>query len=76
MSVSTAIESNMQCRRVPGMFLSVLHKDHDIITRGFGYSDLRTKTNVTEKTLFGIGSVTKMFTATLIGILLSRDEVR
>jgi len=66
----------MTCRNVPGMFVSVMHKEEEIITQGFGLSDISSRTPVNEKTLFGIGTVTNMFTATLIGILLSRNEER
>jgi len=66
----------MKCRHVPGMSISVLHKDKEIITKGFGYSDVSSNTTVSENTTFVLGSISKMFTATLIGILLGRNPKR
>ena len=40
-------------------------------SRGFGMEDFSTNKMVDSDSRFGIGSVTKAFTATLLGMLLS-----
>lgn len=43
-------------------------------SRGFGTADFTNDVNVDNSTLFGIGSVTKSFTMTLLGILLTEKK--
>src|SRR5579872_4672778 len=52
-----------------GFAVAVVAKDSVIYARGFGYRDYEHKTPVTPHTLFAIGSCTKAFTASLIGML-------
>ncbi|HEV2354526.1 MAG TPA: serine hydrolase [Puia sp.] len=52
-----------------GFAVAVVDKDSVIYARGFGYRDYEHKTPVTPHTLFAIGSCTKAFTASLIGML-------
>ena len=40
---------------------------------GFGTADFSSQSNVDTNTLFNIGSVTKSFTATLLGMLLKEN---
>lgn len=52
-----------------GAAVAVVEKDKVIYLKGFGYKDYENKQPVTPNTLFAIGSCTKAFTATLLGIL-------
>ncbi|MBD0332551.1 MAG: serine hydrolase [Chitinophagaceae bacterium] len=52
-----------------GFAVAVVDKNKIIYSKGFGYRDLEKKLPVTSNTLFAIGSCTKAFTASLIGIL-------
>jgi len=61
-------------QHVPGMSLAVVRGDELVFARGFGFADLEKQREVTPQTIFSIGSTTKGFTATLIGILA--DEGR
>src|SRR6476646_10235110 len=53
-----------------GVSIAVVEKGKVIYTGGFGYRDISRKLPVTENTQFAIGSCTKAFTASLIGMLV------
>ena len=55
--------------KVAGFAVAVVDKNKIIYSKGFGYSDYEKKIPVTPNTLFAIGSCTKAFTASLIGML-------
>jgi CubicO group peptidase (beta-lactamase class C family) len=55
---------------VPGAALVVVHEDEVVFARGFGVADLARGTPVTADTRFFIGSTTKAFTSTLLGMLV------
>lgn len=55
-----------------GFAVAVVEKNKIIYAKGFGYRDLEKKLPADANTLFAIGSCSKAFTATLIG-LLQRD---
>lgn len=52
-----------------GFAVAVVNRNKVIYSKGFGYRNLDKKTPVTPNTLFAIGSCTKAFTASLIGML-------
>lgn len=53
----------------PGVTIAVVEKNQVIYTGGFGYRDYEKKLPVTENSLFAIGSCTKAFTASILGML-------
>ena len=61
--------------KVPGGAISIVKNGKVIFSKGYGYSNLETKSPVIpEKTIFRIGSVTKVFTA--VAILQLADQGR
>ncbi|MEO8117126.1 MAG: serine hydrolase, partial [Bacteroidota bacterium] len=52
-----------------GFAVAVVEKNKIVYAKGFGYRDADKKLPVDANTLFAIGSCTKAFTATLIGML-------
>ncbi len=64
----------MEGYNIPGLSLAVVKDGKTIITKGFGVTDLQTKTKVTEHTQFGIGSITKSFTSTLFASILQHRK--
>jgi len=52
-----------------GVAIAVVKGDKTIYAKGFGYRDVEQKLPVDANTIFGIGSVSKSFTAALLGIL-------
>ncbi len=58
-----------------GLTIAVVEKGKVIYTGGFGYRDLDKKLPVTENTQFAIGSCTKAFTASMLGMLQKDGKV-
>src|SRR6185436_2070347 len=61
---------------VPGAILAIVRGEEVIFARGFGVADIEKKTPVTPNTPFFIGSATKGFTATLVGMLVDEGRMR
>lgn len=61
--------------KVPGLGIAVIKKGEVIIKRGYGFSDLESKKRVDTKTGFNIGSISKMFTAWGIMILVEDGKI-
>ncbi len=66
--LETEIDSLMKAYNLVGLSVAIVENDQMIYSKGFGYRDLKNKFPVTANTLFSIGSVTKQFTSSLIGI--------
>jgi CubicO group peptidase (beta-lactamase class C family) len=61
--------------KVPGMSAAIV-KDHKVLwTNGFGYADLENKIKATENTPYRLGSVTKIFTATILMRLVEAGKL-
>ena len=61
--------------KVPGAAISIVKDGRVVFARGFGYRDLAGKLPVTPHTVFGIGSCSKAFTATTLGILVDEGKL-
>ena len=61
---------------VPGAVLAIVRGEEVIFARGFGVADIEKKTPVTPDTPFFIGSSTKAFTATLVGMLVDEGRMQ
>lgn len=61
--------------KAPGFAVAVVEKNKIIYSKGFGYRDVEKKLPVTPNTLFAIGSVTKSFTSSLLGLLQKEGKV-
>jgi len=59
----------------PGVTIAVVEKNKVVYTGGFGYRDYEKKLPVTENTLFAIGSCTKAFTTTMLGMLAKEGKL-
>ncbi|MBL4659416.1 MAG: serine hydrolase [Alcanivoracaceae bacterium] len=74
--LSTQLDEKRQEFHIPGMALAIVKDNKVIFSKGFGVSDLGKQTPVTSQTLFAIGSTTKAFTATLIGMLVDEGKIQ
>lgn len=61
--------------QAPGVSIAVVEKDKVVYTGGFGFRDVEKKLPVTANTLFAIGSCTKAFTASMLGMLVKEGSV-
>ncbi len=51
---------------VPGFSIALVHDQDVVWTNGYGFADLESRRPATPSTLYRIGSVTKLFTATAV----------
>ena len=73
--LATEIEQSRVDLHAPGVALVVVRGDDVVFARGFGFADIENRTPVTPETPFFIGSTTKAFTATLVGMLVDEGLV-
>ena len=73
--LDTAFARIMKDWKAPGFAVAVVERNKVIYAKGFGYKDWQKKSPVTEHTQFAIGSVTKSFTASLVGLLVKDGKV-
>lgn len=57
------------------MAIAIVKNDEVILARGFGVTDIDTETPATPETVFAIGSCTKAFTSTLVGMLVDEGKM-
>lgn len=69
------LEKVRQDWKAAGFAVAVVEKDRIVYSKGFGYRNWEQKLPVTTNTLFAIGSVTKSFTSSLIGLLQKEGKV-
>jgi CubicO group peptidase (beta-lactamase class C family) len=69
------IEAARISMHVPGLALVIVRDDAVIYAKGFGLADVEKKLPVTPETIFAIGSSTKAFTATLVGMLMDEGKL-
>ncbi|WP_196992300.1 serine hydrolase [Panacibacter microcysteis] len=67
--LDTAFTRVLKDWNAAGFAVAVVEKNKVVYAKGFGYSNVATKTPVTANTSFAIGSCTKAFTASVIGLL-------
>jgi CubicO group peptidase (beta-lactamase class C family) len=70
------VAKTMADGKVPGLALAIVRNDSVIYLKGYGVKKIGTTDKVDENTLFEIGSATKTFTSTLVGILQTDGKLR
>ncbi|MBG9456244.1 beta-lactamase [Lysinibacillus sphaericus] len=76
------IQEQKAISKIPGISLVIVERGKTVYEKGFGYADVQSKTPVTSKTLFELGSTSKAFTGLAIlklekeGLLKRSDDVR
>lgn len=73
--LDTAFERVLKDWHAAGFAVAVVEKDKIVYAKGFGYRDVANKIPVTPNTLFAIGSCTKAFTASMIGLLQKEGKL-
>jgi CubicO group peptidase (beta-lactamase class C family) len=61
---------------LPGVAIAVVRNDSVVYAKGFGVRELGKPAPVTAQTVFAIGSTSKAFTATALGMLVDAGKVR
>lgn len=70
-----AVRAMMKSAKVPGVSVAVAIKGEIVWNEAFGFADLDKKGSATAETKFGIGSITKSFTAALFARLMEEGKV-
>ena len=70
------VQRAMKTFEVPGVSLAVVKDGTAVVAKGYGVKKLGEPAAVDAKTLFGIASNTKAFTATALGILVDEGKIR
>ncbi|WP_186435549.1 serine hydrolase [Maribacter sp. MAR_2009_72] len=60
---------------IPGLSIGVVRNDSLLFSKGYGNLELHKKDKVDENTIFGIGSISKSFTALTLGILVDEGKI-
>lgn len=61
-AIERLVQSEMAARRIPGLQLAIVKNGKVIFKGAYGQSDLTTAKPVTDRTVFGINSISKAFT--------------
>ena len=70
------IEGDLTRRIVPGLSIAVIHGADPVWARGFGHTDLAAGTPAEAETIYAVGSITKLFTATMLMQLRDAGRLR
>ncbi|HYH03535.1 MAG TPA: serine hydrolase domain-containing protein [Bacillota bacterium] len=73
--MNTIIEAQMKKYEVTGLSIALVDDQHVVWAQGFGKANLQPETDVTPDTLFRIGSISKLFTATAIMRLVEAGKI-
>ncbi len=60
---------------IPGMSIAIVQGGEVVLARGFGQADIERGTPADASTLFAIGSTTKAFTATVVGMGVDEGQL-
>jgi CubicO group peptidase (beta-lactamase class C family) len=60
---------------IPGLSIGVVRNDSIIFSKGYGSLEIHKERKVDENTIFGIGSISKSFTALTLGILVDEGKI-
>ena len=74
-SLEAQMEEAQREKEIPGLSVGIVYDQELIWSKGFGYANLEKKTPATPQTIFRIGSITKLFTATMLMQLRDRGEL-
>ncbi|MCG8462206.1 MAG: beta-lactamase family protein, partial [Holophagales bacterium] len=68
--VDEYVSSVLAKQGLPGISVAVLENGKILIARGYGYASLELRAPATAQTLYGLGSISKQFTATAVMLLV------
>jgi CubicO group peptidase (beta-lactamase class C family) len=74
--VDAVVQRAMTAFEVPGVSLALVKDGRVVVARGYGVRKLGDPAKVDARTLFGIASNTKAFTATALGMLVDEGKIR
>ena len=72
--VTQLVDELRTCRNIAGLVVSVVSGNESVLVKGSGQAVVETQTPATSKTRVCVASLTKAFTATLLGQLLLKRK--
>jgi Beta-lactamase class C and other penicillin binding proteins len=69
------IEKTMKSSKVVGLSFALVDNQEVVWSEGFGYSDKANKIKATPQTIYRVGSISKLFTATSVMQLAERGKI-
>jgi len=69
------IAQSMKAWQVPGLAIAIVEDDRVVLLRGYGVREVDGNDAVDAETVFAIGSITKSFTATALGMLVAEGKL-
>lgn len=73
--IEKELNSILETSKAAGFAIAIVEKDKVVYAKGFGYRDFENKVPADANTLFAIGSSTKAFTSSVLGILREDDKI-
>ena len=73
--IDDTVNQAMQTWDVPGLGLAIVKDDQVLLAKGYGVREMGKPESVDEHSLFAIGSNTKAFTATAVGLLVQQGKL-
>ena len=74
-SLKAYAEKQLTDYSVPAIAIAIVDKDSLIFSEGFGLNNIEKDQRANAETLFGIGSISKSFTALAVGMLVSEGKM-
>ena len=68
-------EASMASWQVPGLAAGAIQAGEVVLAKGYGFADLDASRPVDRQTVFPIGSITKSFTASILGEMVAAGKV-
>ncbi|SOD11718.1 serine hydrolase [Pedobacter xixiisoli] len=75
-SIDSVLNQVLKDQHIAGFAVAIVKGDEVIYSKGFGYRDIENKKPVTPNTLFAIGSSSKAFTSSLVGLLEKEGKLK
>lgn len=73
--VDSFVNSELGRQRIPGVAIAVIRNGEPVILRGYGEANVEHRVPVTPSTIFQSGSLGKMFTSTLVMMLVEDGKL-
>lgn len=73
--IDTWLDYQQFISRIPGLSIGIIHKDKIILNKGYGFSNIENNEIATDKSLYRIASISKLFTAISIMQLVEAEKI-
>lgn len=74
-AIERALQVEVQAEGYPSLSIGIVHDGRLVHAASFGYADQEARIAATPDTLYRIGSITKVFTASLMVVLRDREVI-